>query len=1174
MKKRVLTLSTCFVVVLATTMSCKPEKKKKYLFQPVSPEQSGLHFSNDLPLDDDLNILNYIYYFNGGGVAVGDINNDGLDDLFFTGNQVSNRLYLNLGNLKFKDITQEAGVESKGWSSGVSMADINADGRLDIYVCRSGHPDSLLRENLLYINQGDGTFEEMAQKYGLADDSYSTQSAFLDYDLDGDLDMYLLNHMHQMTGMNNPVPRKLNGESENTDKLYRNEGVGESGHPIFTDVSTEAGITIEGFGLGVGVSDLNQDGYLDVYVSNDFISNDIMYINQGNGTFKDKSKEYLRHQSHNGMGNDIADINNDGLADILVLDMLPSNNRRRKLMLNKPNHNLFEFSKNIGYQPQYMRNTFQLNNGGSSDNPVPFSEVGQLMGISSTDWSWGGLMADYDRDGKKDIFITTGYLKDMTDLDFIAYRRRQFKFRTREEADSLYLASINNLPEVELQNYFYKNSGNLGFEETSVTWVPANPGFSNGAIYADLDNDGDLEIVTNNLNEKATLLRNNSTDTEENQSDYLRLDFEGSPSNPYGVGTKAWAYSGSTVQYLENNPAKGFQSSVAPSMYFTFKNSQKLDSLVVLWPDGKAKSYTDVPINTVFRPSYQEGRERRRASQINKEHLLFTKNSGAIPFKQEEVPFSDFDIEPLIPKKYSTNGPSIAVADVDGDGLEDVFIGGSHTYSGQLYLQLPEGNFQNRTFGLGVDHEDTGSLFFDADNDGDNDLYVVSGGSEFSLMKPEYYQDRLYKNDGKGNFLLDTLALPKMNTSGSCVVASDYDQDGDYDLFVGGMVIPGSYGVSPKSYLLENNQGKFTDVKASKLNESELGMVSGALWTDANNDGWTDLMVVGEWMPITIYWNRKGTFSKETLPVSSGWWNSVNGGDFDNDGDIDYIVGNLGENSVYKASIDYPLELHVGDFDRDGRVDPLMTNYTFDSKGYKKSYPFVSRDLLVDQMIFIKSKFKNYRSYAEAQIEDILSDSMEEHPKKLEANFLGSAYVENLGDGDFKIKPLPMEAQLSPMMGSVISDIDLDGNLDAILVGNFYGNEVGYGQNDASLGLVLMGDGKGHFKAMAHDRSGFVVDGDARALVRVNSKRGELFVSSINNDSLRIFRKNHDIENRDFTTYERNSAIITLENGKQRKIEVYHGEGYLSQSSKSMRLPKTVQVKFLTQPIKDNAKNR
>ena len=1159
MKKKILIFCSSVVMFVIVT-SCKPEKQENYLFQPISSEVSGIDFSNNLKLDDDLNILNYIYYYNGGGVSVGDINNDGLEDLFFTGNQVSNKLYLNLGGLKFKDITQYAGVQSKGWSTGVTMVDINADGWMDIYVCKSGYSNATSRKNLLYINKGDGTFTEMAQNYGLADDSYSTQTAFFDYDFDGDLDMYLLNHMQQVTGMNNPVSKKLQGESKNTDKLYRNEGNSESGYPIFTNVSKDAGITIEGFGLGLGISDLNQDGYPDIYVSNDFISNDIMYINQGDGTFKDKSKDFLKHQSHNGMGNDIADINNDGFTDILVLDMLPSKNRERKLMLSKPNYNLFEYSKSKGYQPQYMRNTFQLNNG----SQTPFSEVGQLMGISSTDWSWSGIMADYDQDGKKDLFITNGYLKDMTDLDFIVYRRKQFKFRTKEEADSLYLVSVNKLPEVPQQNYFYKNNGDLKFEDTSLKWTPSSPGFSNGAVYADLDNDGDLDIVTNNINEKSTLLKNTSTETSNGKKHFLRLDFEGNTANPDGIGAKVWVYNNQKVQFAENYTTRGFQSSISSNIYFAFDSIKKIDSLKVVWSDRKTKLYINLSVDTTVSLNYFDAIDPDHERPNNEDEKLFKQVNNVISFQQQEVPFSDFDIEPLIPHKFSNNGPSIAVADINGDGLDDVFIGGSHMYSGKLFLQSLNGDFKSTELSTNdVEKEDMGALFFDADNDGDNDLYVVSGGSEISLMKSGYYQDRLYKNDGKGNFVVDTLALPMINTSGSCVIASDYDKDGDLDLFVGGMVIRESYGISPKSYLLENNNGKFTDVAKSKLGKNKLGMVSGGLWTDVNNDGWMDLIVVGKWMPVTIYMNQKGVFSKESLSNSSGWWNSINGGDFDNDGDIDYILGNIGLNSPYYASIDYPMQLFLGDFDKDNRTDPIITQYYLEADGTMQSYPFVSRDLLADHMIFTKTKFKNYRAYANAKIEDLLSDTMEKNSITLQTNYLESAYLENLGNGELKLKALPREAQWAPIMGSTVSDIDLDGNLDVILVGNFYPNEVGYGQNDASLGLVLKGDGQGHFIPLSSKDSDFFVSGDARALVRIRSSTGELYAASVNNGSLKVFKKNHSTDNEIIADSKNQSITVILENGKQRKTEFYLGEGYLSQSSKSLQLPITAKVKPL-----------
>ena len=1116
-------------------------------FQIFKHNKTGINFSNDLPLDGDLNILNYIYYFNGGGVAAGDVNNDGLVDLYFTGNQVSSKLYLNKGGFQFEDITKRSNTTTTSWASGAAMIDINADGWLDIYVCVSGSTDSNKRKNQLFVNQKDGTFNEMAEAYNLADTSYSTQAAFFDYDLDGDLDMYLLNHMHEMEGLNTPKNKKLNGESENTDKLYRNNGLGDNGHPLFEDVSKEAGITIEGFGLGVGISDINQDGYPDIYVSNDFVSNDILYINQGNGTFKNEIETSIKHQSHNGMGNDIADINNDGFSDILVMDMLPATNAKKKTMLSKPNYDFFEYGKYLGYQPQYMRNTLQLNNGLNTDKPH-FSEIGQLSGISSTGWSWAGLFADFNLDGNKDLYVTNGYLKDMTDLDFIVYRKRHSMFTTKQKADSMYLASIIKLPEIKQQNYFYKNNGDLTFTDVSKEWTSASPTFSNGAVYVDLDNDGDLDVVANNLNEEATVLKNKTVETSKNK--YLTLKFNGTKNNPNGIGAKVWVYSNGRIQFAENNTTRGFQSAMAPQLHFGFPETALVDSLKVTWFDGKSEILKGLTLNSTLVLNYENASVE---SKINKAYSkwLFTEitNEGELQFNQKELIFPDFKREPLIPQNYSNNGPAITVADVNGDNLDDIYIGGSFDYSGKLFKQKANGTFDSISMSFKKNHEDMGSLFFDADNDGDNDLYVVSGSSE--IFDEGYHQDRFYINDGNGNFSKSN-NLPKINSSGSSVIASDYDKDGDLDLFVGGRVVPGKYGESPKSYLLNNEKGTFKDITNSMFGNTKLGMVSSALWTDYNNDGWIDLMLVGEWMPITIYKNNNGNLlEKIELKNSNGWWNSVNGGDFDNDGDIDYIIGNLGENSVFKASKEYPITLALGDFDKDRKIDPVISTYSKDPDGVYRSYPFASRDLLADQMVFVKKKFRTYQQYASATIKDIALDTPY---NTLNATHLKSVYVENLGSGAFKIHDLPIQAQFAPVMGTTISDFDLDGNLDVLLVGNFYHAEVGYGQYDASLGWYLKGDGNGHFQVQNFNTAGFMVDGDARALVQVATANGNLVLATQNNDDLKVYKvatKGKTIKVDAKTMY----GIISLSNGKKRKVEFYNGEGYLSQSSKTVTIP-------------------
>ncbi|WP_411031236.1 VCBS repeat-containing protein [Spongiimicrobium sp. 3-5] len=1138
---------SCLILCILFIYACSKGDKA---FQNLPNSSTGIDFSNDLSWDEDLHILNYIYYFNGGGVAAGDINNDGLVDLYFTGNQVSSRLYLNKGDLQFKDITETSNTKTTAWASGATMVDINADGWLDIYVSISGSRTPEGRENQLFINQKDGTFKEMAKNYGLADKSYATQAAFFDYDLDGDLDMYLLNHMHGFEGLNTPKVKKVNGEAENTDKLYRNEGLGQKGHPVFKDVSQQAGIVIEGFGLGVGISDVNEDGYPDIYVSNDFVSNDILYINQGDGSFKNEIASFLNHQSHNGMGNDVADINNDGLADILVMDMLPSTNEKRKNMLNKPNYDLFAYSSYLGYEPQYMRNTLQLNRG-SENGKTYFGEIGQLSGISSTDWSWAPLLADYDLDGQKDIYITNGYLKDMTNLDFIVYRKRTSIFATAQKADSIYLASIKKLPEVKTQNYFFKNNGDLTFNDVSSDWTKDSPTFSNGAVYADLDNDGDLDIVTNNINEKATILKNTAIE-KQTENKYLGIRFKGSRNNGFGIGAKVWVYTNNGVQFMENYVSRGFQSSVPPQLNFGFSKDTEVDSVKVIWPDGKSKVVGNIVLDEVTTLTYSDS-EVVPVNADSKEPL-FSEVLGEtdIPFRHQELVFTDFNREPLIPSGYANNGPSVSVADINGDRLDDFYVGGSNTFPGNLFVQKTDGTFDTIPMPFDEKYEDLGAVFFDADNDGDQDLYVVSGGSEF--LDKAYYQDRLYHNNGKGKFSQSKNALPTITSSGSCAVVSDYDQDGDLDVFVGGRVVPGDYGAIPKSYLLNNENGVFKDVTASVMGANEIGMVSSALWTDFDNDGWTDLIVVGEWMPITIFKNSKGILSKKIeLKGTKGWWNSINGGDFDNDGDTDYVLGNLGTNSFFKASQDLPMTLTLGDFDKDKKNDPILSTYSKDSDGEYRSYPFVSRDLLADQMVLIKNKYRTYKQYATAQVKDIASEDAEFIT--LECNNLNSIYLENLGNNEFKPQNLPQEAQFAPIMGTSIKDYDLDGNLDVLLIGNFYHAEVGYGQYDASLGLFLKGNGKGKFEAQNFRDSGFVVAGDSRALVQLTTAKGNLILAARNDDTIKVFEQNGPKGKTIALDRETTHAIITSKEGTKQKVEFYCGEGYLSQSSRSITIP-------------------
>ncbi|RLD22431.1 MAG: RNA-binding protein, partial [Bacteroidetes bacterium] len=786
-----------------------------HLFRLVDPEESNVHFTNHIETTDLFNVLDYMYFYNGGGVAVGDINNDGLEDIYFSSNQSTGRLYLNNGRMNFTDITESSGVASTVWGTGVSMVDINADGFLDLYVCVAGSTTGGQRRNLLFINNGDLTFTERASAYGLADTSYTTQAAFFDYDKDGDLDIYLLNHIHQFSGPNDPLPKKTNGQAPNTDRILRNELDTLAGHPVFVDVSRSAGIVIEGFGLGVTISDINLDGWPDIYVSNDFVSNDLLYINNHNGTFTNKIGEFLMHQSHNGMGNDIADFNNDGLPDIFVADMLPQRNKHRKLMAMNTGYDLFNLTQAMGYEPQYTRNTLQLHNGFDRDGElIPYSEIGQLSGVHATDWSWSALFADFNNDQLKDLYITNGHLKDLTDLDFIVYRQARSRFTTQKQRDSLYLDLLQKMPGIHTRNYFFKNSGDMTFKDMSATCGGMKPSYSNGAAYSDLDNDGDLDLIINNVKEKASILRNMTQESSMSGLNYLQLNLRGPAKNTQGRGAKVTLYTSDGIQYQEQNPGRGYLSSVTGILHFGLDTIERIDSVLIQWPDLNEQLILNVSVNqrldilydTADLPS-QRGVSKKMDSSVNT--LLFFPGDK-IDYTHLDREYSDFNVEALLPRSFATQGPGMAVGDIDGNGYDDLVIGGSSQIPLQFFFRDNSGFFRIDRFASDSSYEDIGVLLFDCDSDSDLDLYVVSGGSEY-WASPEMFQDRLYLNDGSGKFVLSVEALPQMQSSGSCVTASDFDADGDLDLFIGGRVVPGAYGKSPQSHLLINNDGRFED---------------------------------------------------------------------------------------------------------------------------------------------------------------------------------------------------------------------------------------------------------------------------------------------------------------------------------------------------------------------------
>ena len=1135
-------------------MACS--KDKEPLFKTITPVESGIHFSNTITYADSLSVIDFEYMYNGGGVAIGDINNDGLQDIYFTGNMTSSKLYLNKGQWKFEDITEKANVVTSTWASGAAMVDINQDGFKDIYISVGGNrntPESE-RANILFINNGDLTFTEQAEKYRLNDKGYGIQSTFFDYDLDGDLDMYLLRNSFVSYSRNASRPKVVNGEAASNDKLFRNNG-----DLTFTDVTKDAGILIEGFGLGVTVSDFNDDGWPDIYVSNDFITNDLLWINNQDGTFTNQASSYLKHQTFNGMGNDVADYNNDGLVDIAVVDMLPEDNKRWKLTPRGNGYDEFEHGLSVGYEPQYVRNTLQLNNGNGT-----FSEVGQLAGIEATEWSWSILFADYDNDGLKDLFITNGYGKDITNLDFIMYGDETQNMGLPTADKEQRQALLNELPGIKIHNYIYKNKGDLTFSDESASWGMTEPTFSNGAAYADLDNDGDLDLVVNNIDGEASLLESQANN-KKNQSNYLRIAFEGPEKNWEGFGTKVYLKTKGTLQYQYFSPFRGYLSSVEPFLHFGVGQNNIVDSLEIIWPDGKYQLLTKVNSNQLIKVSYKDADKRPEKITPAIKTLFKVADETGIDFLHKENPFIDFKVQPSIPHMNSRYGPGIAVGDVNGDGLEDFYIGGAATYAGGLFIQNTEGKFNHqRSTGIDSLAEDTGVLFFDADMDGDLDLYIASGDTE-QASSASIYQDRFFINDGKGNFSLAQNALPAETTSGSCIVAADYDRDGDLDLFIGGRVTPGKYPMPAESFLLRNDtkNGKpqFVNITQEIMPDiNQSGMASAALWSDYDNDGWMDLVITGEFLPIQFYRNNNGKFEEsKDLDNSSGWWNSLAAGDFDLDGDIDYVAGNLGLNSHFKATAKEPLCIHAKDFNKDGRIDPIMSYYT---QGV--NYIGHPRDVLIDQINTMRGRFRTFTAYSDATFDQsFLPEELDEAYVVCTQTF-ESSYIENLGNGKFKIKALPLVAQVGPIYGMITEDFDNDGNLDVLLSGNSYAPEVLSGRDDAMIGLLLRGDGKGNFIPMHNAKSGFVSDLDSKGMAKIILANGQsLIVVGNNSNKTKSFidqiPANYVRANTNDVT-----ATVTLSDGRKYRHEFQYGSTYLSNSSRSLKLSPKISAITIT----------
>jgi ASPIC and UnbV/FG-GAP-like repeat len=1157
-----------FTTLCFSVISCS----KKQGFTKINAEQSGLHFNNAIADNDSLNVLDIENIYNGGGVGIADFNNDGLQDIYFTGNTVANKLYLNKEDLKFEDITDAAGVAGEGkWSRGVSVVDINNDGLQDIYVSATILSDSKKRENILYVNEGVNkkgvpVFKNRAAEYGLNDSSYSTMAAFFDYDNDGDLDMYLVvNEISKNEFPNKFRPILINREHPNTDKLFRNDGNDSLKHPVFSDVSIEAGVTIEGYGHSINICDINNDGWKDIYITNDFIPNNTLYINNKNGSFTDKAKEYFKHTAANAMGQDVIDINNDGLADVIELDMNPEDNYRKKMMLNPISYQNFKLSDIYGYQYQYVRNTLQINQGpsllqnDSIGHPV-FSDAGFLSGIAETDWSWTPVVADFDNDGYRDVIITNGFPKDVTDHDFISFRMKAMNLSSKRDM-------LDEIPSVKIANYAYKNNGNLTFSNVTQDWGFDTPSFSNGAAWADFDNDGDMDVVINNINDEAFLYQNNSDKKDNN---FININCKGDTLNKNGLGAIVELhYDKGKVQVYENTPYRGYLSSVQNTAHFGLGKLEQIDSVIIKWPNGKEQLLRDIKTNQSLTVNISDAKLFTALStNVTDSNTLFKEITSAvnINYIHSDSDFIDFDIQRLLPHKFSEYGPALAVADINGDGLDDMVSGGSFYNNAEFFLQQSNGNFiqkqlQNNTAISKIKNaEDLGVLLFDADADGDQDLYIASGGYE-AAPGSSSYKDRFYINDGKGDFSDDTTALPVNFISKSCVRAADYDRDGDLDLFVAGRVEPWNYPKAVSSFIYRNDSKngkvKFTDVTASVAKELvNFGLCCDVMVTDFNNDGWQDIVLAGEWQSIKFLKNNKGIFEDITpstgIANQTGWWNSLAAGDFDNDGDMDYIAGNLGTNSFYRASEKYPVSITAADFDKNGSYDGILSLYLPVSAEdpQKINYSAHLKDDYSSQLNSSKKKFLTYNSFAQADLNELLSMYENKSPLQLHATNLTSSFIRNDGNGKFSMQPLPLQAQLSVINGMLVEDFDGDGNLDVIINGNDYGTEVSVGRYDALNGLFLKGDGKGNFTPLTILQSGVYIPGNGKALVMLQSAGNKcLIAASQNRGALKVLQLKKSYSCIRFLPGDI-SASIKYKNGIIQKREINYGASFLSQSAR------------------------
>ncbi len=1078
-KFHILSISTLLLII-----SCKKTiSDEKPMFELVSSQESGLYFVNELNENEQLNILTYEYLYNGSGVAIGDINNDGLPDVFMGGNLFGGRLYLNKGNLKFEQISEKANVFYRGFSTGVSMVDINEDGWLDIYICRSLDNNIENRANLLLINNHDNTFTEQAAKFGLADTGYSTQSNFFDYDNDGDLDMFLVNHRTDFKnaltlntfGTNESKQLRPNAYSaDNACKLYRNNG-----NQTFTDISKSAGIMNTTFGLNASVADLNNDGWLDIFVANDYADKDLLYINNQNGTFTDKVDSFFEHISKNSMGSDFADFNNDGLIDLMSLDMVAEENYRQKQLKGNSPYDKYMLAASVGLHHQVVRNTLQLNNGDGS-----FSEIAQLAGVSHTDWSWSPLFADFDNDGWKDLYITNGYARDVSDFDFTKYDSDEAVRKANGKPKFMDL--LNLMQKTPVSNYIFRNNQDLTFSNETQNWGLNLPSFSNGAAYADLDLDGDLDLVVNNFNSVSFLFKNNSRELSKNN--YLTIELDGQKGNPNGFGTKVWIKTADTEQFFEQTTFRGFMSSSENKIHVGLGKNENIKELKVEWPNGKIQILKNFKTNQTLKINIKDAFESKNLPSNNKEKLFIQSD---FDFTYQENDFVDFKREPLLEHRFSNKGPYVSEGDMNNDGLIDYFVGGASGQPANIFMQNSDNSYSKKIQPCFVEdklYEDAGSVVFDIDNDKDLDILVSSGGYEFE-ENSDFYSLRLYKNDGKGNFTKSP-NFSTIKTNASVLKTVDIDNDGDLDIFVGGNTFPNKYPYSANSYLLINEKGIFRNASNLLPNNGNLGIINDAEWIDIDNDKFHELVLVSEWMPITILKQKAGKYMidenlNRSLKNTSGWWNCIEFSDIDQDGDLDFVAGNRGENSFFKAQEDKKAIVYAADFDTNGSIDAIPCYFYPDGKAYPKHI----LDELTNQIPSIKRTIKRYRDYSNATINDIFDRNLLKKSQNKEVQTFKTSLFLNNGNGEFMSVKIPIQAQFSSVKDILLQDLDGDKLTDILLVGNEYGSDVDSGRQDASFGCFLKGSGKGQFTSLSNLKTGLNLKGDSRKISYIKSNK-------------------------------------------------------------------------------------